>query len=50
MLLAILYFLTSVFAAYFHGTVMSLCLGVNFLCLVIALKINKKTTSAIDLQ
>lgn len=50
MLLAILHFLTSVFAAYFRGTVMSLCLGVNFLYLVIELKINKKTINAIDLQ
>lgn len=50
MLLAILHFLTSVFSAYFHGTAMLLCLGVNFLCLVIELKINKKTISAVDLQ
>lgn len=50
MLLAILHFLTSVFAVYFHGTMMSLCLGVNFLCLVIELKINKKTINAIELQ
>lgn len=50
MLLAILHSLPSIFAVYFHGTVMSLCLGVNFLWLAVELKINKKTINANDLQ